>query len=130
MNTLERSALLSERHRAERLRRLRNVYVDEFGCWLYRGDVSKQGYAVIGYGGHREAYEEFVGPAEGVLDHTCHNPEFCENGPRCFHRRCINPGHLELVTPRENFRRGALGKGLKPLTGPEYRPNIRSSRRH
>jgi hypothetical protein len=45
---------------------------------------------------HRWMYENFVGPipADLQLDHLCRNA------------RCINPEHLEAVSPRENILRG------------------------
>jgi hypothetical protein len=45
---------------------------------------------------HRFAYELFVDeiPDGLTLDHLCRNP------------RCVNPGHLEPVTQRENTLRG------------------------
>src|ERR1019366_4138120 len=32
----------------------------------------------------------------------CHTNSDCELGSACPHRRCVNPDHLEVVTPREN----------------------------
>jgi hypothetical protein len=40
------------------------------------------------------------------IDHVCHSEATdCDGGDTCIHRRCINPNHLEPVTPRENSRR-------------------------
>jgi hypothetical protein len=72
-------------------------------CWLWRAGLTTGGYAMIcrsGEGGkpvlvHRWMYEHFTGPiAPGLqLDHLCRV------------RRCVNPAHLEVVTPQENNRR-------------------------
>lgn len=79
------------------------------GCWEWqRYCHHTDGYAVIRMGSlgnryaHRVSYEAFIGsiPDGLVIDHLCRN------------RRCINPEHLEPVTPQENQRRG-LGYGLK-----------------
>lgn len=76
------------------------------GCWIFTGTISKQtGYGSLGVtegdgqsrmrSAHRVSYELLVGKiADGLqLDHICRV------------RRCINPQHLEPVTPRENIRR-------------------------
>ena len=46
---------------------------------------------------HRHYYEQRFGPIPGdrQVDHLCRV------------RTCVNPAHLELVTPVENIRRGA-----------------------
>ena len=72
-------------------------------CWLWTASTIG-GYGAI-YAGerlgknllaHRVAYEMLVGPIpEGLyLDHLCRVT------------LCVNPNHLEPVTPRENLLRG------------------------
>ena len=70
------------------------------GCWIWDGGISK-GYGIFHADGvtHRAyvwAYRHFVGPfSDGLeLDHLCRIT--------C----CVNPQHLEPVTPYENWRRG------------------------
>lgn len=84
------------------------------GCWLWTGTTSNSGYATISVGGrllyaHRVSYEQHVGPIpEGLeLDHLCHTRDVeCPGGIDCPHRSCVNPAHLEPVTPRTNTLRG------------------------
>lgn len=74
---------------------------DSLGCWNWtRARVRSDLYGVIGWHGrqvyaHRAAYTEFVGPipAGMWIDHLCLN------------KGCINPAHLEVVSPRENGAR-------------------------
>lgn len=83
----------------------------ETGCWNWTGASSAGGYGRFnfkgkrGYPAHRAAYEVFVGPVPDglVIDHLCRN------------RGCINPDHLEPVTPRENLVRGesVVAAGMK-----------------
>jgi hypothetical protein len=86
------------------------------GCWNWIGAKS-QGYGVMRKEkktvlAHRYNYEEKKGkiPKGMFIDHLCRNPT------------CVNPDHLEVVTPRENVRRGNCTK-LTPEQVLEIRKN-------
>lgn len=77
------------------------------GCWLWCGSHFKQtGYCCFSMKrtdgtwaptvGHRISYELYVGeiPPGYWVDHLCRN------------RGCVNPDHLEAVSPRVNTARG------------------------
>lgn len=90
--------------------------VREDGCWEWNGTRTKYGYGLARRQpgttpttAHRVIYEEYVGPIpDGLeLDHVCHTRDTtCKGGQSCPHRCCVNPDHLEPLTPKENTYRG------------------------
>jgi len=84
-------------------------------CWEWTGGKNAQGYGNFNanrttHRAHRVAYELMVGPIPAglVIDHLCRNPS------------CVNPDHLEPVTPRENTMRGRAPKLLRQLATKEF----------
>lgn len=71
------------------------------GCWMWLVSVSEDGYGGFYCKGkkvsaHRYSYLTFNGeiPVGLQIDHRCNTPS------------CVNPVHLDVVTPKENSNRG------------------------
>ena len=107
---MKRSVQMPIRLDPRRLARLlaQIVVIPESGCWVvpgyenvYRRVVGRSAGrpAARTLPAHRYFYEVFVGPVPKglVLDHLC------------GHCGCVNPLHLEPVTPKVNTRRGRSG---------------------
>ena len=78
------------------------------GCWLWAGALTSHGYGEMHFErrtrlAHKILYELLVGavPPGLELDHKCRVPS------------CVNPGHLEPVTHRENILRGLSPAQIK-----------------
>jgi hypothetical protein len=110
---------------------------DESGCLPWT-DPLADGYGNIwdglrSVGAHQFswalAYGEPPGDERTHLDHLCHTYSLsCAGGVTCPHRRCVNPDHLEWVTPAENTRRALIHESCdrghrwdeqQPIIGPD-----------
>ncbi len=91
---------------ATRRKNLDEYYkVDKTGCWNWKLSVTHNGYAHIWWEGKMRrasrVYYERAGksiPRGYQIDHLCKNV------------LCVNPEHLEAVSPTENVRRSNVTK--------------------
>lgn len=91
------------------------IEVSASGCWLWTAKLSPERYPYFKLAGrsvlaHRLAHEHWIGPI----------PEGHEVDHLCFNSPCVNPSHLEAVTPEENIERArrAGRLSLRPAVHP------------
>lgn len=70
------------------------VFVRDDGCWIWTASkVTNTGYGQFGHmRAHRASYEFFIGPIPD--GHDLHHT--------CGVKLCVNPDHLEPMTPLEH----------------------------
>ena len=79
---------------------MRSVSKTPNGCWTWGGSINRKGYGRAQYknrhhNAHRVIYQlsGFAIPKDMHLDHICRN------------KLCVNPLHMDPVTPAENNKR-------------------------
>lgn len=80
-----------------------NCYFEQDGCWIWKGGQNDNGYGQwqytfgfrVEYLAHRTMWTLLKSPI----------PSGMELDHKCFNRLCINPDHLEVVTPGVNKKR-------------------------
>src|SRR5579859_8194513 len=93
---------------AEQIKRMlaRVIKNDTTGCWIWDAPISQNGYPrtalnlELGVYKHMNAHTAFWWLVRGPIDPPLHLDHLCRV------HACINPDHMEVVTPKENALRG------------------------
>ena len=75
--------------------------VDEKGCWIWQRSVNQGGYGHVKRLGRSMTASRWY-----YIERNGEIPEGLEVDHLCRTRLCVNPDHLELVTPAQNRYRG------------------------
>lgn len=82
---------------------------EDSGCWIWSGTKNPRGYGQINIG----RAPTYVHRIAVVLDGR-DIPEGMEVDHLCRTTSCVNPDHLEVVTPTENRQRAARARRNRP----------------
>lgn len=91
-----------------------HVKILDNGCWLWTGALKN------GYGNFQLNGKQIMHPRAAWTIQRGPIPKGLEPDHLCRFRACVNCDHMELVTHRENCRRGEAGKHLRDRTHCPY----------
>jgi len=101
-------------HKPDPRRIMKYVEVTK-SCWLWKGALNSGGYGVVSFAGKNHIAPRIVYELlEGKIPDGLHIDHLCRNPP------CVNPAHLQPVTPRENALRGLTGHHKNQMKGQEH----------
>lgn len=106
MNLARYIARQLETRRAQFTSRLsRNLILLDTGCKLWRGRINNAGYARLNVYENSRVVTIYAHRLFWTLANGRNPPRNLQIDHLCRVRHCVNPEHLELVTPRTNVRR-------------------------
>lgn len=82
-------------------------YDDRTECWLWTSHLNNGGYGQVTVQGRPTAAHRWV-----WMNLRCDIPDGLQIDHLCRVRNCVNPSHLEMVSPRVNTQRGVISRGL------------------
>lgn len=91
------------------------------GCWLWNGEINRNGYGRLWYNGHRYMTHIFMHQWKTGKDTSDkYHDHICEN------RRCCNPEHIDPTTQSINCKRKFRRRVYVTDTGEIIRPRSKN----
>lgn len=85
---------------------------EDTGCFEWQGNINNRGYARLTVRCCGKVTKVFAHRLSVVLATGVAVPAGMEVDHTCYNTKCINPAHLEVVTPEENKARRKTAQAL------------------